>query len=105
MNLQFIGTVLIVKVTLCINKNRKYLICVSKTMEYNIQKLEPDLEPWLEHDLLPKLVPDLKLEPTVNPKLEPKQEGSTKPQGGMSSFMNRLSHFLKFKLVCIVYRM
>ena len=49
-------------------------------MEYNIQKLEPDSEPWLEHDLLmPKLEPNLKLEPIVNLKLEPKQESL---QGG-----------------------
>ena len=39
-------------------------------MEYNIQKLEPDLEPWLEHDLLmPKLEPNLKLEAIGNLKL------------------------------------
>ena len=97
MNLQFIGTVLIVKVTLCINKNRKYLICVSKTMEYNIQKLEPDLEPWLEHDLLPKLVPDLKLEPTVNPKLEPKQESL---QGGTCFYAHgNLFYYIKLHYI------
>ena len=49
-------------------------------MEYNIQKLEPDSEPWLNHDLLmPKLESNLKLEPIVNLKLEPKQESL---QGG-----------------------
>ena len=49
-------------------------------MEYTIQKLEPDLEPWLKHDLLmPKLEPNLKLKPIVNLKLEPKQESL---QGG-----------------------
>ena len=64
-------------------------------MEYNIQKLEPDLEPWLEHDLLmPKLEPNLKLEPIVNLKLEPKQESL---QGGTCFYacMGTSSKYIK----------